>query len=204
MKSYEERFVRQGLPSLSSKRDKQSFLYNCVNEENNMSLAKFLYVMMVVLLIFLSLTHSLIHYFTISLFHSFTHSLSHSLTRLGISRASLSSHTLQYLFYGILYFVVAFWDAYSMRYLAKADSLETIRLVFISSVDAVIYFSIFKNLSDTMNELQEKKQNAKLEIFTKLRNLLIVSIFTAAVTLIVFSYIVVNELSQAIWKYQWL
>ena len=91
-----------------------------------------------------------------------------------------------------------------MRYLAKADSLETIRLVFISSVDAVIYFSIFKNLSDTMNELQEKKQNAKLEIFTKLRNLLIVSIFTAAVTLIVFSYIVVNELSQAIWKYQWL
>ena len=100
--------------------------------------------------------------------------------------------------------MVAFWDAYSMRYLAKTDSLETIRLVFISSVDAVIYFSIFKNLSDTMNELQEKKQNAKLEIFTKLRNLLIVSIFTAAVTLVVFSYIVVNELSQAIWKYQWL
>ena len=57
---------------------------------------------------------------------------------------------------------------------------------------------------DTMDELTEKKQMAKLDIFTRLRNLLVVSVILATLTLILFSYIVVNDYAHHIWRYQWL
>ncbi len=71
-------------------------------------------------------------------------------------------------------------------------------------MDAMVYFWIFQSLMDTMDELTEKKQEAKLAIFTKLRNLLVVSVVVATSTLIVFSYIIIRDYSQNIWKYQWL
>ena len=49
-------------------------------------------------------------------------------------------------------------------------------------MDAFIYFWIFQSLMDTMDELTEKKQQAKLDIFTKLRNLLVVSVVVATST----------------------
>ena len=71
-------------------------------------------------------------------------------------------------------------------------------------MDAMVYFWIFQSLMDTMDELTEKKQEAKLEIFTKLRNLLVVSVVVATTTLIVFSYIIIADYSHNTWKYQWL
>ena len=71
-------------------------------------------------------------------------------------------------------------------------------------MDAMVYFWIFQSLMDTMDELTEKKQEAKLAIFTKLRKLLVVSVVVATSTLIVFSYIIIRDYSQNIWKYQWL
>ena len=55
-----------------------------------------------------------------------------------------------------------------------------------------------------MEELAEKKQVAKLEIFSKLRTLLVVSVVLATATLIGFSYIVVYDYARTVWKYQWL
>ena len=71
------------------------------------------------------------------------------------------------------------------------------------SMDALVYFWIFQSLMDTMDELMEKKQVAKLEVFTQLRNLL-VSVILATLTLICFSYIVVYDYTHTVWKYQWL
>lgn len=71
-------------------------------------------------------------------------------------------------------------------------------------MDAFIYFWIFQSLMDTMDELTEKKQQAKLDIFTKLRNLLVVSVVVATSTLIVFSYIILSDNAHATWKFQWL
>ena len=71
-------------------------------------------------------------------------------------------------------------------------------------MDALVYFWIFQSLMDTMDELTDKKQDAKLAIFTKLRNLLIVSVVVATTTLIIFSYIIVTDYSRNIWKIQWL
>lgn len=89
-------------------------------------------------------------------------------------------------------------------YPSQNENLETVRLFVTSAVDAVIYFAIFQSLMNTMDELLEKKQVAKLEIFTKLRNLLVLSVVIATVTLIVFSYIVLKDISHSMWKYQWL
>lgn len=72
------------------------------------------------------------------------------------------------------------------------------------SMDALVYFWIFQSLMDTMDELMEKKQVAKLEVFTQLRNLLVVSVILATLTLICFSYIVVYDYTHTVWKYQWL
>ena len=71
-------------------------------------------------------------------------------------------------------------------------------------MEALVYFWIFQSLMDTMHELTEKKQMAKLDIFTRLRNLLVASVILATLTLILFSYIVVNDYAHHIWRYQWL
>ena len=71
-------------------------------------------------------------------------------------------------------------------------------------MDALVYFWIFQSLMDTMDELTDRKQDAKLAIFTKLRNLLIVSVVVATITLIIFSYIIVADYSKNVWKFQWL
>ena len=54
---------------------------------------------------------------------------------------------------------------------------------------------------DTMEILAERKQEKKLEIFTRLRNLLIVAVVLATLTLIGFSSVVIFDLSVKIWKY---
>ena len=82
--------------------------------------------------------------------------------------------------------------------------MDTIRLFITSTVDAIIYFAIFQSLMNTMDELIEKKQEAKLSIYTKLRNLLIVSVIIATTTLILFSIIVLRDDHHQMWKFQWL
>ena len=72
------------------------------------------------------------------------------------------------------------------------------------SIDAIVYFWIFISLMDTMDALREQKQEMKLAIYTKLRNLFIISVLVATVTLVGFSYVVLNDLAGMVWKYQWL
>ena len=71
-------------------------------------------------------------------------------------------------------------------------------------MDALVFFWIFQSLIDTMDELTDKKQMAKLMIFSKLRTMLVVSIAVATITLIIFSFIVSKDYSHYVWKYQWL
>ena len=72
------------------------------------------------------------------------------------------------------------------------------------SIDAIVYFWIFISLMDTKDALREQKQEMKLAIYTKLRNLFIISVLVATVTLVGFSYVVLNDLAGKVWKYQWL
>ena len=76
--------------------------------------------------------------------------------------------------------------------------------MIINRIDAIAYFWIFISLLDTMELLQDRKQDVKLGIYVRLRNLFIVSVCAATVNLCGFSYIVLNDVSARIWKYQWL
>ena len=57
------------------------------------------------------------------------------------------------------------------------------------SIAAIVYFWIFISLMDTMDAL---------------RDLFIISVLVATVTLVGFSYVVLNDLAGKVWKYQWL
>ena len=119
-------------------------------------------------------------------------------------RPSIANASFSLVVYSIAYMITSFWDGYSIMYPPQTDKLESVSLVVTSAVDAVIYFAIFQNLMNTMDELTEKRQDAKLEIFTKLRNLLLVSVVISTVTLLLFSYIVLKDLSHSLWRYQWI
>ena len=91
----------------------------------------------------------------------------------------------------------------TVKYIKPADWWARRRGVR-RSIDAIVYFWIFISLMDTMDALREQKQEMKLAIYTKLRNLFIISVLVATVTLVGFSYVVLNDLAGKVWKYQWL
>ena len=122
---------------------------------------------------------------------------------LGVCRTTLGNSTCKFIVFAVSYFIVSFWDAYSNMYPSTSSGVEFCRLLVTSGMDALVYFWIFQSLMDTMDELTEKKQMAKLDIFTRLRNLLVASVILATLTLILFSYIVVNDYAHHIWRYQW-
>ena len=57
---------------------------------------------------------------------------------------------------------------------------------------------------NTMDDLKQNKQNAKLAVFKRLYTLLLLSVLISTVTLIGFSYIVNHANNKPIWQYQWL
>ena len=83
--------------------------------------------------------------------------------------------------------------------ISTLSMLGVFALIFV-----LIVVSGYSSLDRTMDELTEKKQQAKLDIFTKLRNLLVASVVVATSTLIVFSYIILSDKAHATWKFQWL
>lgn len=73
----------------------------------------------------------------------------------------------------------------------------------LSSVDAIWYFWIVVSLLDTLQELEDKKQTAKLSIFLKFRNLIIVALIVSSIYTIIFGYLFIDESIEIDWKYQW-
>ena len=74
----------------------------------------------------------------------------------------------------------------------------------IPRIDAIFYFWIFVSLMGTMDELSERKQEKKLELFVRLRNLMITAVLVATVTVLCFAQVVIFDLSAKMWRLQWL
>ena len=68
----------------------------------------------------------------------------------------------------------------------------------------MVYFWVFQSLMNTMEELKQNQQNAKLAVFTRHYTLLLASVVVSTLTLVAFSYFVSHEESGTMWKYQWL
>ena len=72
-----------------------------------------------------------------------------------------------------------------------------------SIVDSVIYFWILQALLETIQELEDKKQSSKLEVFSHLRNMIIVIVIVSTLYNVVLSYLISHDYLEKYWKYQW-
>lgn len=133
---------------------------------------------------------------------------------LGISCASIPESTLKLGVFAATYFLINCWDSYVSLNPPVGDLSNKIRIYITAgwaraaavtrSMDAMVYFWVFQSLMNTMEELKQNQQNAKLAVFTRLYTLLLVSVVVSTLTLVVFSYFVSHEESGTMWKYQWL
>lgn len=135
---------------------------------------------------------------------------------LGVTKANLDDSlvTFKFIAFGVVYYLITFGDSYLAIYPTSSKLVEIVRFVLTSSwdcglsvrcrIDALVYFWIFVSLMDTMDSLKEQQQEMKLKIYTQLRNLFVISVLIATVTLVGFSYVVLNDLAGKVWKYQWL
>ncbi|KAK8803445.1 hypothetical protein WA158_001139 [Blastocystis sp. Blastoise] len=121
---------------------------------------------------------------------------------LGVSSPTLGVTIFKLIVLALVYFGITFWDTYCTIYSVEVD-ISYPRLVLTTLVDTIIYFLIFQALVNTMEELTDKNQTAKLSIFKKFRNIIIVAVIVSTVTILAFTYIAVENKTEQIWTYQW-
>ncbi|CBK23468.2 uncharacterized protein [Blastocystis hominis] len=122
---------------------------------------------------------------------------------LGISRATVSDVTVRVVIFAVVYFAVSLWDSLLAVRSDVPEMLNHVRVYVTAGLDALVYFWVFQSLMNTMDELRQNKQHAKLAVFVRLYSLLLVSVVVSTVTLIVFSYLVNNEDIPNTWRFQW-
>ena len=77
------------------------------------------------------------------------------------------------------------------------------RIIPASLLDSFIYFWILQSLLDTIQELEDKKQTGKLDVFISLRNIIIVAVIVSTLYNVLFSYLIMFKKIDSLWKYQW-
>lgn len=103
---------------------------------------------------------------------------------------------------GIVYFGFSLWDSISTTF-ATSSEVNMWRIIPASLVDSVIYFWILQSLLDTIQELEDKKQTSKLEVFLSLRNMIIIVVIVSTIYNIAFSYLIVKKALENYWRWQW-
>lgn len=121
---------------------------------------------------------------------------------LGISKPSIGNTVYKIYLLAIVFFVLSFWESYASTFSPNYD-ISYWRVIPASIVDAIWYFWIVVSLLDTLQELEDKKQTAKLSIFLKFRNLIIVALIVSSIYTIIFGYLFIDESVEIDWKYQW-
>lgn len=100
------------------------------------------------------------------------------------------------------YFVFSLWDSLSSIF-STSSSQSSLYLIPSALIDSFIYFSILQSLMKTIEDLKEKKQTSKLEIFLKLRNMIVIMVVFSAIYNGLFSYLIAKKALDSFWKYQW-
>ena len=77
------------------------------------------------------------------------------------------------------------------------------RIIPASALDSFIYFWILQSLLDTIQELEDKKQTGKLDVFLSLRNMIIVAVIVSTLYNVGFSYLIIEKKIDSLWKFQW-
>ena len=122
---------------------------------------------------------------------------------LGVSRASISDVTLKMVLFSIVYFGVNLFDSLLSLQQSISPEVNNLRVYITAGLDALVYFWVFHSLMNTMDDLRQNKQHAKLAVFIRLYALLLISVVVSTATLILFSYLINNPDIKDLWKYQW-
>ena len=120
----------------------------------------------------------------------------------GVSRASLGKATWRILAVCAVYFGFTLWDSIATTF-STSTAINYYRVIPASIVDSVIYFWILQALLETIQELEDKKQSSKLEVFSHLRNMIIVIVIVSTLYNVVLSYLISHDYLEKYWKYQW-
>ena len=123
-------------------------------------------------------------------------------TSLGVSRASFDGVIPKIIGMGIIYFIFSFWDSVTNTFSVSTEP-NLWRIIPSSIVDSLIYFWILQSLLETLQDLEDRKQTSKLQVFIKLRNIIIVVVLIATGYNIGFSYIVIKKMLEMVWRHQW-
>ena len=132
---------------------------------------------------------------------------------LGVSKNQLDSYLWRVIAMGVIFFVVTLWDSLSSSLISPVSisffhiipsSMWEHLLSITISVDSLFYFWILQSLMDTVQELEEKRQTSKLEVFRQLRIVVWSSAFFAVLYNVLFSYVLLEKVIERFWKYQWL
>ena len=86
---------------------------------------------------------------------------------------------------------------------STSSEINYYRIIPASILDSFVYFWILQSLLDTIQELEERKQTGKLDVFISLRNMIIVAVIISTVYNVVFSYLILVKKIDLMWKYQW-
>ncbi|KAK8790976.1 hypothetical protein WA158_005607 [Blastocystis sp. Blastoise] len=121
---------------------------------------------------------------------------------LGISKPTIGTNAFKIYALAIVFFILAFWESYASTFSPNYE-INYFRILPASLVDAIWYFWIVLSLLDTLQELEDKKQSAKLEMFLKFRNLVIAALIVSSVYTVIFGYIFIDESIEIDWRYQW-
>ena len=103
---------------------------------------------------------------------------------------------------GAVYFCFSLWDSIATTF-ATVTQVNLWRIIPASALDSLIYFWILQSLLDTIQDLQDKKQEGKLSVFNSLRNMIIVAVILSTVYNVAFSYLIMEKKVDSLWKYQW-
>lgn len=122
--------------------------------------------------------------------------------RLGVTTSSLGNMGWKIAVAAIGYFTFSLWDSLSSTF-STSGFQNSLYLILSALIDSFIYFSILQSLMKTIEDLKEKQQTSKLEIFLKLRNIIIVMVIFSTLYNGLFSYLIAKKALDTFWKYQW-
>ena len=103
---------------------------------------------------------------------------------------------------GIIYFGFSLWDSVANTFYPKTE-ITMWRIIPASALDSFIYFWILQSPLDTIQELEDKKQTGKLDVFLSLRNMIIVAVIVSTLYNVGFSYLIIEKKIDSLWKFQW-
>jgi len=127
----------------------------------------------------------------------------------GVVKANLGTNTQKVVSLGVLYFIVSFVQQLIVTYLREGENellnfLATVVILPAAILDTIFYWWIFLSMMRTIQQLKVRKQEVKLQMYTRLLVVLAIGgIFTVLVILYQ-TLLVITSTEDVMWRTWWM